>query len=304
MSRLIRIVGFIVAVLLTSQVLNETQVKADKRDETIVLSSLPQVIESVDINKQFDWAGEIMPSNFDTRERLDRELSVNAYWQSSTLLNIKAANRYFPVIERILAEEGVPDDFKYLAVAESNLRNVVSSANAKGFWQFRKLAAKEMGLEVNDEVDERYHVEKATRAACKYLKQLHRRFGNWTNASAAYNIGPTNFSRISKKQGEDSFYNLNIGEETSRYLFRLIAIKEILGNYQNYGFYIDISEKYPPLDNYYEVTVDKSVDNWGDFAKENGVTYRMLKVYNPWLRDHSLTVIKNTYQIRLPRKIN
>ena len=301
MKKFVRIIVFIFAVLLTSQVLNKTHVKADEKDERVILSSLPQVIESIDLNKQFDWAGEIMPNNFDSRERLDRELSVNAYWQSSTLLNIKAANRYFPVIERILAEEGVPDDFKYLAVAESNLRNVVSSANAKGFWQFRKLAAKEMGLEVNDEVDERYHVEKATRAACKYLKRLHNRFGNWTNASAAYNIGPTNFSRISKKQGEDSFYNLNLGEETSRYLFRLIAIKEILSTYQHYGFYVDISEKYPPLDNYYEVTVDKSVDSWADFAKERGVTYRMLKVYNPWLRDHSLTVIKNTYQIRLPR---
>ena len=291
MNKAIKIVGFILAVLLTSQVLNKTHIRADERDERIILSSLPQMIESIDINKQFDWAGEIVPSNFDTKERLDRELSVNAYWQSSTLLNIKASNRYFPVIERILAEEGVPDDFKYLAVAESNLRNVVSSANAKGFWQFRKLAAKEMGLEVNDEVDERYHVEKATRAAAKYLSRLHDRFGSWANASAAYNMGPTNFSRTCKKQGENSYYDLNLGEETGRYLFRLVAIKEILSNYQNYGFYVDISDKYPPLDNYYEVVVDKSVDNWGDFAKEHGVTYRMLKVYNPWLRDHSLTVI-------------
>lgn len=270
-------------------------------DESMVLSTLPQVIKSVDLNKQFDWAGEIMPSNFDTKERLDRELSVNAYWQSSTLLNIKASNRYFPVIERILAEEGVPDDFKYLAVAESNLRNVVSSANAKGFWQFRKLAAKEMGLEVNDEVDERYHVEKATRAACKYLKQLHRRFGSWTDASASYNIGPTNLSRIMKKQGQDSFYDLNLGEETSRYIFRLMAIKEILKNYEQFGFYVDISEKYPPLDNYYEVHVDSSVDSWSEFAKNHGITYRMLKIYNPWLRENTLTVIKNSYVIRIPR---
>jgi len=276
-------------------------VQADLREESDIMKILPQMIESVDLNKEFDWAGELMPRNFDNRERLDRELLVNAYWQSSTLLNVKAANRYFPRIEQILAEEGVPDDFKYLAVAESNLRNVVSSANAKGFWQFRKLAAKEMGLEVNDEVDERYHVEKATRAACKYLKQLYKRFGNWTNASAAYNIGPTNFSRILSKQGQTSYYDLNLGEETNRYIFRLLAIKEILKNHQDYGFYVDLSDKYPPLDNYYEVLVDKSVNSWSDFSKSHGTTYRMLKVYNPWLRDNKLTVISNTYNIRLPR---
>jgi len=279
-----------------------TKLQADRPEESDIMKILPQMIESVDLNKEFDWAGELMPRNFDNRERLDRELLVNAYWQSSTLLNVKAANRYFPTIERILAEEGVPDDFKYLAVAESNLRNVVSSANAKGFWQFRKLAAKEMGLEVNDEVDERYHVEKATRAACGYLKRLHKRFGNWTNASAAYNIGPTNFSRILSKQGQSSYYDLNLGEETNRYIFRLLAIKEVLKNHQNYGFYVDISDKYPPLDNYYEVLVDKSVDSWSEFAHNNGTTYRMLKVYNPWLRENKLTVINNTYKIRIPRK--
>jgi len=263
---------------------------------------LPQIIEPVDLNKTYTWAGEVMPDNFDTRERLDREMLVNAYWQSSTLLNVKAANRYFPTIERILAEQGVPDDFKYLAVAESNLRNVVSSANAKGFWQFRKLAAKEMGLEVNDQVDERYHVEKATIAACKYLKQLYRRFGSWANASAAYNIGPTNLSRYLSAQGAESYYDLNVGSESSRYIFRLIAIKEILSNPQQYGFYVDQHEKYPPLDNYITVVVDKSVPSWKEFAKQHGVTYRMLKLYNPWLREGDLTVIKNTYQIKIPRR--
>lgn len=275
---------------------------ADTPNEGSTLNTLPQIIEPVNLNKQFIFAGETMPDNFDTKERLDRELNVNAYWQSSTLLNLKAANRYFPTIDRILAEEGVPGDFKYLAVAESNLRNVVSSANAKGFWQFRKLAAKEMGLEVNDQVDERYHVEKATRAACKYLKKLHKRFGNWTNASAAYNMGPTNFSRIQKAQGQESYYDLNVNAESSRYIFRLIAIKEIISNPSSYGFYIDQHEKYPPLDNFYEVEVTSSVPSWSSFAKQHGVTYRMLKIYNPWLRDTELTVIKNKYKIKLPRK--
>jgi len=291
------VIGLILGITICSN-----SVTANEEDEKALANVLPQIIEPVDLNRQYTWAGEIMPDNFDTKERLDRELLVNAYWQSSTLLNIKAANRYFPVIERILAEEGVPDDFKYLAVAESNLRNVVSSANAKGFWQFRKLAAKEMGLEVNDQVDERYHVEKATRAACGYLKKLHKRFGSWVNASAAYNMGPGNFSKNLNKQGESSYYDLNLGSETSRYVFRLIAIKEIMSNPQNYGFYVDQHEKYPPLDNFINVHVDKSVDSWNVFAKQHGTSYRMLKLYNPWLRDTDLTVIKNTYLVKIPRK--
>lgn len=271
-------VGLFIASIFSLNVID-----AKVHDEKTVISSLPQIIEPVDMNKGFSFAGEVMPDNFDSRERLDRELSVNAYWHSSTLLNIKAANRFFPTIEKILAENNVPDDFKYLAVAESNLRNVSSPASAKGFWQFRKLAAKEMGLEVNEEVDERYHVEKATKAACKYLKQLYRRFGNWMNAAAAYNVGPTNFSRILKSQGENSFYDLNLNDETSRYVFRLIAIKEIMSHQDRFGFYLDPYEKYPPLDDYSIVVVDASVDDWGAFGDKYGVSYRMLKVYNPWL---------------------
>jgi len=264
-------------------------------------TNLPQQIHSAIENKTYTFAGEAMPDNFDNRERLNRELSVNAYWQSNTLLNIKKANRYFPLMERILAEEGVPDDFKYLAVAESDLRNATSHANAKGFWQFRTGAGKEMGLEINDEVDERYHVERATRAAAKYLKILRKRFGNWTNAAAAYNVGQGNFNSSRKKQQEFSFFNMNMNIETNRYLFRLIAIKEIMSSPESFGYYIQPNELYPPLDDFYEVVVDSSVSNWSDFAKEKGITYRMLKVYNPWLIDNKLTVKKNTYQIKVPR---
>lgn len=295
------ILGLVIGLILGISV-SGNLITASEQGDKAVLNVLPQVIEPIDLNKQYNWAGEIMPDNFDTKERLDRELLVNAYWQSSTLLNLKAANRYFPTIERILAQEGVPDDFKYLAVAESNLRNVVSSANAKGFWQFRKLAAKEMGLEVNDQVDERYHVEKATRAACGYLKKLHKRFGSWVNASAAYNMGPGNFSKNLDRQGETSYYNLNVGAESSRYVFRLMAIKEIMSNPEQYGFYVDAHEKYPPLDNYINVHVDKTVKSWNDFATQHGTTYRMLKLYNPWLRDTDLTVINNTYNIKIPRR--
>jgi len=189
-----------------------------------------------------------------------------------------------------------------LAVAESNLRPVSSPANAKGFWQFRKLAAKEFGLEVNDEVDERYHTEKSTEAACKYIKQLYDRFGSWSNAAAAYNVGPTNYSKILRNQNEDTFYNLNLNSETSRYVFRLIAIKEIMSNPVKFGFYLDADDLYSPLDKYRTVTVDKSVESWGEFAERHKVTYRILKIYNPWLRDSKLTVIKNTYSIKIPKQ--
>ena len=264
-------------------------------------ANLPQQIHSAFEEKQYSFAGEVMPDNFDNRERLNRELSVNAYWQSNTMLNIKKANRYFALMERVLAEEGVPDDFKYLAVAESDLRHATSHANAKGFWQFRKAAGKEMGLEINDEVDERYHVERATRAAAKYLKRLRTRFGSWTNAAAAYNVGQGNFNAARKKQQEFSFFDMNMNIETNRYLFRLIAIKEIMQSPEKFGFYVEPQEKYPPMDDYYEIVVESSISSWSDFAKEKGITYRMLKVYNPWLIDNKLTVKNNIYHIRIPR---
>jgi len=294
-------IGFVLscAIVLSSFVNAENNAE---KTNTSIGDTLPQVVRSTPELSSPMFAGELMPINMDTRERLDRELSVNAYWQSSTLLNLKSANKFFPIMEPILAEEGVPDDFKYLAVAESNLRNVQSSANAKGFWQFRKAAAKELGLEVNDEVDERYHVEKATKAACGYLKKLKKRFGTWSNAAAAYNVGPTKFAKTLKEQGETSFYDLNVNTETGRYVFRLIAIKEIMKNPEKYGFFIEPHELYEKIDNVYYVEVDKSVSSWADWADYNGVTYRMLKYYNPWLRDGKLTVIKKKYLIKLPRK--
>ena len=276
--------------------------EAPKEVNTEESDELPQVIKAVKFNKSYYFAGEELPNtNFDVMERLDRELLVNSYWHSNTVQTMKLSGRYFPVIERVLAENGVPDDFKYLAVAESGLRNVSSPAAAKGLWQFRKLAAKEFGMEVNEQVDERYHTEIATQAACKYLKQLHKRFGSWVNAAAAYNIGPTKFRRILKEQGETNYFNLNLNHETSRYVFRLAAIKEIFENPNSYGFYIDPQDKYHSFDDAYEVTVDKSVTSWGEFAKKYGTTYRMLKVYNPWLRTTDLTVVRNTYKVKIPK---
>ncbi len=294
--------GLIAGLIFTALImLSYTQEGSVDAEKVIDNYDLPQVVKAIKHTKTYTWAGESVPENQDTRERVDRELLVNSYWQSSTILNMKMANKYFPIIERILAEQGVPDDFKYLAVAESNLRNVTSSAAAKGYWQFRKAAAKDYGLEVNTEVDERYHIEKSTRAAAKYLKWLKKKYNTWTNAAAAYNVGPGNFSKLTRQQGEENYYNLNINEETSRYLFRLIAFKEIMQNPTSYGFYIDQEDLYPSLDNTYVVEVTSSVPSWKTFAAEHGLSYRMLKYYNPWLIDSKLTVKKNTYQIRLPR---
>ena len=269
--------------------------------DTSTNGSLPQVIRSVDLNKQYVFAGENVPmSNFDAVERLDRELSVNSYWHSSTLLNIKQSHRYFPIIEPILAKHGVPDDFKYLAVAESNLRNVVSYAGAKGVWQFMKPTGQAFGLEINGEVDERYHVEKATEAACKYLKDYYRQFGSWTLAAAAYNMGGPRVKRLMNEQQAGSYYDLNVNEETSRYVFRILAFKEILSDPSAFGFYVDDKEYYQPLE-FRTVTVNTSVDNWGDFAKTHGTSYRLLKVYNPWLIDTKLTCSgKKDYVVKLP----
>jgi len=265
--------------------------------------NLPQIVKGVDLDKSYDFAGEQLPiqENFDVRERLDRELMVNSYWHSSTSLNIKKMYRYFPVIEPILKKHGIPDDFKYLAVAESNLSHATSPAGAKGLWQFMPTMANHYDLEVNREVDERFHVEKITDAACKYIQHLKDRFGSWTLAAAAYNMGETRMARDLEQQRADSYFDLNLNEETSRYVFRIIAIKEILKEPKRFGFYFDQSDGYQPLDDYKTITVTESIRNLGDFAEEHGTTYRLLKVYNPWLLSHTLTISSgNSYEIRVP----
>ena len=260
-----------------------------------------QRITAFDLDKTFVFAGEAIPAgNFDAIERLDRELLVNTYQHSATLLNLKQAYRYFPVIEPILAKHGIPDDFKYLCVAESNLRMATSSAGAKGLWQFMESTGRAYGLEISESVDERYHVEKSTEAACRFLSKLKDRFGSWTLAAAAYNMGEGGLARRIGQQQVDNYYDLHLPDETSRYVFRIHAIKEIMSNPSKYGFYLDKNDLYPELENYRVITVNESVDNWGDFAKEHNTTYRMLKIYNPWLRDSKLTVIKNTYKVKVP----
>lgn len=299
--------SFMTFVLFTSYTDDKkaTTASSTEASTTVASGSLPQIIKSVNLNKSFSFAGEDVPmDNFDARERLDRELTVNSYRHSATIQYIKLANRYFPYIERELAKNGMPDDIKYLAVAESGLRHAVSPAGAKGLWQFMKGTGKDYDLEINSEIDERYHVEKSTAAAIKYLKKLKNRHGKWTLAAAAYNMGSAGLSRDMSSQGEEDYYDLNLNQETGRYVFRILALKEILSNPSEFGFLIDQESKYPPLDQYYTVDVNKIVPSWGKFAEEYGISYRMLKVYNPWIISSSLKNVSGTktYKVKIPKR--
>ena len=276
---------------------------ANSRESPTQVALLPQQIKSVHIDQSYSFAGEQLDmSNHDLRERLERELIVNAYYHSSTLLILKKARRFFPVIEPILAENGLPDDLKYLAVAESALANVTSPAGAKGFWQFMKPTAEQYGLEVNREVDERYHLEKATRAACDFLEEYYQRFGSWQLAAAGYNMGGTRLAKELELQRARRFDQLNLNPETARYLFRVLALKTIMEEPSAFGFDLEQKDFYAPLDDYLEVSVDTAVANWGDFARKYGSNYRALKIYNPWLITSKLTNRNGkTYQVRIPR---
>ena len=267
-------------------------------------ASPDQIIRSIDLDKDFDFCGEKLPmDNFDVKQRLDAELLRNVYFHSQTILSIKRAHAIFPVIEPILKEEGVPNDLKYLAVAESTLSNAISSAGARGVWQFMKGAAGEFGMEVNDEVDERYHLEKATHAACKFLRRQKERLGSWTLAAAAYNGGPDRIATEMAKQRAKSFYDLNLAsDETMRYPFRIVAVKEVMEHPDTYEYVINKDHLYDPINDYKTVEVNGAVASWGDFAVEHNTSYRMLKLYNPWLVDSKLTnKAGKTYTIRLPK---
>ena len=261
-------------------------------------------IFSLPVPEDPTFAGEPVPVERSyIRESLDRELLVNTYWQSQTLLFIKRAAKYFPIIEPILKEEGVPDDFKYLALAESGLIIRASShAGAVGPWQFVRSAGLDYGLEINSEVDERYHLEKATQAACRFLKNSHEKFGSWTLAAAAYNAGRSHILRQLDRQKTNNYYDLLLNEETGRYVFRIIAIKEILENPENYGFHVKAKDLYY-MEPTYNVDVDTTVHDFASFAKEFGLSYKELKDLNPWLRDTELTNSRGkTYHIKIPRE--
>ena len=236
----------------------------------------------------------------DVRERLDRELLVNTYWQSNMLLLIKRSFRFFPLIEKILNEEGVPDDFKYLAVIESGLENVRSPKGAKGIWQIMSGTAKEYGLEVNKNVDERYNLELSTRVACRYLKKAKDKFGSWTLAAAAYNRGISGISRNLNRQKVENYYDLLLGRETSRYIFRILAVKEIMENADNYGFIFKENDLYKPHE-IKKIELDTAISNITDFSKKIGINYKTIKLFNPWLLENHLNnKSRKKYFIKIP----
>lgn len=259
-------------------------------------------VYALELPKQVDFAGETTPlERWYVKEALDREFLVNTYWQSQTLLLIKRAARFLPQIEQILQEEGVPDDIKYIAIAESGLiPTIVSPAGAVGLWQFMKSTGKEFGLEINDEVDERYHIEKATRAACDYLKKMKSELGNWTLAAAAYNAGKTGIKNQMERQDASNYYDLLLNPETGRYIYRIIALKTILQNPKKYGFKFISTDLYPFIPTK-RIRIDGEIENLAVWAKNNGINYPILKEFNPWLRQSYLkNKQKKSYIIEIP----
>ncbi|MBM1107600.1 lytic transglycosylase domain-containing protein [Aurantibacter crassamenti] len=260
-------------------------------------------ITSIEIPEDLNFAGEKVPQDDpEIMERIDREFLVNTYWQSNAVLLIKRAHKYFPIIEPILAKNGIPDDFKYLAVAESGLTNVVSHAGATGFWQIMKGTGREYGLEVNANVDERYNLVKSTEVACKYLNKWKSKYGNWTLTTAAYNAGPGAINKYLGAQQVDDYYDLLLGQETGRYVFRIMAIKEILSNPEKYGFDIPKEDLYTAVPTF-EVEVDEPIFSITDFAKQYEINYKILKRHNPWLREpHLNNQSGKKYTIQIPNK--
>ena len=260
-------------------------------------------VYALELPDTLSFAGELVPLHSpDLRERLDRELLVNTYWQSNMMLLLKRANKYFPTIEKILKEEGVPTDLKYLSVIESGLENAISPAGAKGFWQIMRTTGKEYGLEVNSNVDERYHIAFSTQMAAQYLKKAKDKFGSWTLAAASYNRGMSGIQRNLNAQKVESYFDLLLGKETSRYVFRILAVKEIIENPSKYGYVFD------DTDLYYSVPVryhglDTAISNLTSFAQKMGVNYKVLKIHNPWLLQNQLNnKSRKYYEIAIPEK--
>jgi len=259
-------------------------------------------IYAVKIPEHIDFAGEEVPMNDeDVREHLDRELLVNAYWHSQTLYIMKQYQQIISLIEPILQRYGVPKDFEYLCVAESGLQyNAQSPSGAVGLWQFTKSTGINYGLTINSEVDERYSYEKSTEAACKYFLEAKQKFGSWTMAAAAFNHGMDGMGDVVKHQKTNNYYELYLNRETSRYIFRILALKQVLQNPQAYGFFLDAGDMYPAY-KYKTIMVDTAITDLADFAKSEGTSYKTLRELNPWIMGYSLTnKEKRQYELKLP----
>ena len=269
--------------------------------DVLSFDHLDQNIHDIELPESLDFCGEAVPLDlFYVREQLERELLVNSYLHSSTVLLLKRTTRWFPVMKPIMEQYGLPEDFKYLAMIEGSLTNARSAKNAVGFWQFMEGTGKEYNLEINKEVDMRYNVEKETVAACKYLTAAYRKFGSWTLAAASYNCGSGRVSKALDEQRIDSYYDMRLHEETQRYVFRILALKLITENPEKYGYRINDNGWYQPYETK-TVTVTQSIPDLVQFAYEQGTNYKMLRYFNPWLRGTSLTISAgNSYEIKIP----
>ena len=275
---------------------------ADYTADVLSFDHMTQYVHDIELPETMEFCGETVPlDRFYVRESLEREILVNSYRHASTILLLKRTTRWFPVIEPIMRKNGLPEDFKYLAMIESELTNAVSPSKAVGFWQFLEGTGKEYGLEIYKEVDMRYHQELETQAACDFLNYLHRRFGNWTLAAAAYNCGGGRISKTIEEQHVTSYYDMALPTETERYIYRILAFKLITENPAKYGFHISDEGWYQPLE-YKTITVTETIDDLAQFAVDQGTNLKMLKYYNPWLRSNTLTISTgNSYEIKLPK---
>ena len=277
--------------------------KAIKIAETrpVSLEQIALRANDIEFADDLEFAGERVPLEmFNVRERYEREILSTCYFHSSTLLILKRSTRWFPVIEPILQKYGIPDDFKYLCVAESALTNAVSPAGAVGFWQFMEATARDYGMTINKDVDMRYNVEVETEAACRYFLRSYDIYHNWTLVAASFNAGSPRVSKFLKEQKVNSYYDLLLADETERYIFRILAYKTVFSDPEKYGLYVSKDLTYQPFD-YENVKITQSVKSWSDFALEHGITYKLLKVFNPWLRSNSLTVNKGEiYTVKIP----
>ncbi len=277
------------------------KVPVDKFNDPLKNTSETYQIKALKIPNNLDFAGEKVPvQENDIKERIDRELLVNTYWQSNGLLFFKRANKFFPIIEPILKKYGIPDDFKYVALIESGLQNVTSPAGAKGFWQLMPATAKEYDLEVNENVDERYNLEKSTVAACKYLLESKALLGTWTLTAASYNAGKAGITRRMEDQYVTNYYDLLLVDETERYLPRIVAVKEILNNPKKYGFIFEKEDLYT-MEKTKSLKIDTVISDLAVFAKNQNINYKLLKLHNPWLRENKLNNrSKKMYEIKIP----
>ncbi|MBO4328553.1 MAG: lytic transglycosylase domain-containing protein [Bacteroidales bacterium] len=272
------------------------------RPDVLVFDRIDHNTHDITLPDTMSFCGEPIPlDRFYVRESLEREVLVNSYLHSSTLLMLKRTTRWFPVLKPIMQKNGLPEDFIYLAMIESALTNAVSPSKAVGFWQFLEGTGKEYKLEINKEVDMRYNQELETVAACKFLKDSYRRWGSWITAAAAYNCGNGRISKTIEEQRVTSYFDMILPNETERYVYRLLAFKLITENPEQYGFRISDDGWYQPLE-YKTITVTESIENLVDFAFEHGTNLKMLKYYNPWLRSNSLTISEgNSYKIKIPK---